>query len=363
MHRERRPAGVRQTVTARDLVQALWFGDGPAARTGRVALAPLGFAFSGIARLRGRLYDAGLAHSTEPMLPAIAVGNLTVGGTGKTPIAAELVRRLLAAGARPAVVLRGYGDDEPAVHRTLNPEAIVVADPDRLAGVAKGAAEGADVAVLDDAFQHRRIRRQADVVLVSADQWRDGARLGLPAGPWREPLEALRRAALVVVTRKAAGDERVHAVLRAVGRAAPGRPLAVVRLEPAALRSPWPEQAPAALSMVAGRRVLAATAIGDPAAFLRQLDRLGASVVSRTWPDHHAFSDADVSELVRAAAEADLVLCTLKDAVKLAPRWPRAGPGLWYVSQAVTFERGESQLQDLLDRLIASRSLHTPHAG
>ena len=102
---------------------------------------------------------------------------------------------MAARGAQPAVVLRGYGEDEPLVHERLNPSIPVIVNPDRARAVALAAARGATIAVLDDAFQHRAIRRDADLVLVSADRWTPDVRV-LPAGPWREPLTALRRATL-----------------------------------------------------------------------------------------------------------------------------------------------------------------------
>lgn len=341
-------------MSPEELAEAIWYGDGAGARAGRALLAPLGWAFAGAAGLRGELYDRRLLSIVQPALPALGVGNLTVGGTGKTPVAAELARRLLGAGARPAIVLRGYGDDEPLVHARLNPEVPVVTGADRAAAVRTAAAAGADVVVLDDAFQHRRLARQADIVLVSADRWGRGSRRLLPAGPWREPLTALRRASLAVVTRKAAGQADVDAAVEAIAAAAPGCPVAVAELALDGLVSViGTERRPS--DHLAGRRVLAATAIGDPGAFVSQLRAQGASVTAMAWPDHHAFSPTDVDRLVLAAAGADLVVCTLKDAVKLAPLWPRAAAALWYVSQTVAFERGEERLQPILDALLQAR--------
>src|SRR5690348_7442624 len=133
----------------------------------------------------------------DPVLPTLSVGNVTVGGTGKTPVAAWIAAELIDRGARPAIVLRGYGDDEPLVHARLNPDVPVIVAPDRLEGIARAAASGADVAVLDDAFQHRRAQRTADIVLVSAERWTRTPRL-LPAGPWRESLRALRRTSMIL---------------------------------------------------------------------------------------------------------------------------------------------------------------------
>lgn len=339
-----------------ELAELIWYGDGVAARAGRGLLAPLGWAFAGGVALRGELYDRGLLAVGRPVLPALGIGNLTVGGTGKTPVAAELARRLADAGGRPAIVLRGYGDDEPLVHARLNPDIPVVTGADRATAVVEAAAAGADVVVLDDAFQHRRVSREADIVLVSADRWGSGSRRLLPAGPWREPLTALRRSALAVVTRKAAGQSAVDAAAAAIAAAAPECPIAVAELAPGDLVSA-DGGARQTLGTLRGLSVVAATAIGDPGAFVSQLRAHGARATPMVWPDHHAFSDADVERLSsRAAAEgAELVVCTLKDAVKLAPRWPRAAVGLWYVSQTVAFERGSDRLQQILTALLQAR--------
>jgi tetraacyldisaccharide 4'-kinase len=265
----------------------------------------------------------------------ISIGNLTVGGTGKTPIAAWVAGELKAIGARPAVILRGYaGGDEIEVHRHLNPGIPVIRNPDRVAGVQRAAEEGADIAVLDDAFQHRRIARVSDIVLVSADAWDGDVRL-LPAGPWREPLSALRRATVAIVTRKAADDPQVDAVTRALG--AYDVPVAVASLALGSLRTLAGHER--ALDSIRGEAVHAVAGIGDAGAFFAQLRGVGARVVPHAFRDHHAFTSSDADRVARAAAGAPVV-CTLKDAVKLDREWPRGAGPLWYVSQRVEFDRG-----------------------
>lgn len=356
-------------------LERLWYSDDAAARLARLALSPLEAAYRGATALRGALYDAGVLPSRLPLLPALSVGNLSVGGTGKTPAAAWFAAELAARGARPAIVLRGYGGDEPLVHRQLNPGMVVIASPDRIAGIARAAGEGADLAVLDDAFQHRRSARDADVVLVSADRWTARRRL-LPAGPWREPLRALRRASLVMVTRKAAPLGAAEQLLRELSHAAPGVPGAVARLALGELRhaADEPQLRPVSERSLAGERVLAISAIGDAAAFTQQLADLGADVSARSFPDHHAFTarDAEVlAEEVKSLSQGEgggralggegkadrrpLAVCTLKDAVKLAPLWPREAPPLWYVSQHLNVELGRSAVDALLTTILALR--------
>jgi tetraacyldisaccharide 4'-kinase len=261
-------------------------------------------------------------------------------------------------GERPVVILRGYGIDEPEVHKTLNPDIPVLIGADRVAAVTRAASMGATIAVLDDAFQHRRMQRVADIVLVSADRWTGSARL-LPAGPWREPIQAIRRATVVVVTRKAASDKLVNDVHEYLARIAPTLPRVSVRLEPSELVRADGSGERRSLETVSGLTAQAILSIADPHAFTDQLRSLGAVVNAITYPDHHEFTAEEVTTLAARFAEDDLVLCTLKDSVKLAPLWPRLAPPLWYVSQRVMVERGVGGLERVLDgiaRTPADRS-------
>ncbi len=353
-------------MTAQDVVQRIWYGDGRLAAASRLALFPAERLFGGVVGLRDILYDVGWLPSHEAAIPVVSIGNLTVGGTGKTPVAAWVASGLAARGAQPAVVLRGYGADEPLVHQRLNPSIPVVVNPDRVRAVAIAAAGGATIAVLDDAFQHRAIRRDADLVLVSADRWTPDVRV-LPAGPWREPLSALRRATLVIVTSRAADAQRVDDVHKALARAAPSVPRVSVRLTLAELVRADDDVARQPLETLRGAKILAVASIADPASFLAQLRALGAVVEEQLFRDHHAFSDQEVSEIASHSTAFDYVVCTLKDAVKLGPRWPQPtgslGRPLWYVSQQVMVERGVGGLEHVLDELVRSRSGSSPTAG
>jgi tetraacyldisaccharide 4'-kinase len=335
------------------MIERIWFGDSAADRAARTALIPAERVFAAISGLRTLLYDAGWLKSEWAKIPTISVGNLTVGGTGKTPIAAWVAGWLRDHDARPAVVLRGYGDDEPEVHRVLNPDIEVVVDADRRRGVALAASHGADVVVLDDAFQHRRLARTADIVVVSADQWTGDVRL-LPAGPWREPLSAARRASLVIVTRKAASEQKVDAVHEALSAVAPRLPRVSVHLSAAELRQVGGEERER-LETLRSQRIPVITAIGDPTAFIRQLEGAGATVDPTIFPDHHPFTTSDIAPVIASVPSTTRVLCTLKDAVKLSKIWPHEAPGLWYVSQRVIVERGVGGVERLLTAALESR--------
>jgi tetraacyldisaccharide 4'-kinase len=342
-------------------LERLWYGADVGARLGRAALGPFSWAYRAITGARNACFDAGLLRARSTAIPAISVGNLTVGGTGKTPFAAYLVVELLTRGARPCVVLRGYGGDEEQVHRKLTPQAPVVVGADRVAAIAEGAARGCDVAVLDDAFQHRRAARVENVVLVSADvPWVD--RL-LPAGPLREPVGALRRASLLVITCKAASKERAQELAqRLTGDS--DTPVAIAMLRPHALVRIGAPGKPLTLDLLEKRRVLVVAGIGNPKALVHQLEALGAEPVPVLFPDHHRYTAADVKALITRAAGTDFVVCTLKDAVKLEARWPDKGPTLNYVSQRVELVSGEGHVQAALDRVLAARApILSPTAG
>jgi tetraacyldisaccharide 4'-kinase len=312
-------------------------------RAVRMALTPAAAAFGAGVAVRNRLYDTGVLATHATPIPTISVGNLTVGGTGKTPIASYLAHELRSRGHRPAIVMRPYrSGDEMLVHEQLATEFVVIASLDRLGSIVKAAAGGCDVAILDDGFQHRRIARVADIVLISADAWASSHAL-LPAGPWREPLSALTRASLVIVTRKAADLARAEAVAAIAGRTVP---TAIAALSFDTLHGLAGETR--TVESLRGQRVHAVAAIGDPAAFFAQLRAAGADVVTHAFRDHHAYGAEDVARLLRAADGA-AVVCTLKDAVKLGPLWPRQREALWYVSQRVTFDRGAEAVQTALD--------------
>jgi tetraacyldisaccharide 4'-kinase len=285
--------------------------------------------------------------------PVISVGNLSVGGTGKTPIAAFLVQLLLARKLQPAILMRGYGRDEIAVHEVLNPGVPGLSAADRVAAANRAVSEfGAGVLVLDDGFQHRRLRRDLDIVLISADGSHTRQRM-LPAGPMREPMGSLCRASLVIVTRKCADDAAVDHLMQLVARRNEAPPVVVASLRPHQLVSSANVVAP--LSALQERRVMVVTSIAVPAPFVQQMRDLGAQVTPTSFRDHHEFSASDVRYLLGQAGDAEMLVCTLKDAVKLRPLWPRNAIPLLYVSQAVVIEHGGDILNLMLDSRIAPK--------
>ena len=165
------------------LIRWLWTSRRVDARVARLGLLP----FAGLWRMgigaRNLAYDRGWIPVRDLPLPAVGVGNLTVGGSGKTPLSSWIAAPYIARGLIPGILLRGYGRDEVLVHRHRVPGARVVADPDRVAGAERALAQGAQVLVLDDAFQRRDVWRDFNLAVVSAET-SHAVRWPLPAGPW-----------------------------------------------------------------------------------------------------------------------------------------------------------------------------------
>lgn len=325
----------------------VWSDRSMLARMTRLALIPGSWAYRGAVALKVRAHALGWLPMRIPPVPTIAVGNLTVGGSGKTPIASWIADYYARQGIRPAVVLRGYGGDEGDVHRLRVPEAIVIESADRLAGAEAAVAHGAQVVVLDDAYQRLDVGRDLNIAVLSAESSR-AARWTLPAGPWREPWTALRRADIAVVTRKRAPPEAAVAVLRAVRDVVPGMRTAAARLALTGFRR-LRSGAHVAPSELDRARVVVGAGIADPHTFGRQCEELGAHVRLLPFPDHHAYTARDVRRLLHAAGAVDYVVVTQKDAVKLRRQWPDGGPEPLVAVLDVIWEAGQSLVETALD--------------
>lgn len=328
---------------------------GPPARVvrSRLARAPLAAAAAvyGLAgRARNALFDAGLLRSHAVSARVVSVGNVVAGGTGKTPVVAALARIALGRGRRVAVLSRGYGraagesqNDENRLLSSKLPGALVVEDADRVAGARRAIASGADLLLLDDGFQHRRLRRDADVVLVDAT--RDlAAERCLPLGFLREPLgPALSRATVALLTRADLVSRESLAALRAaVERHCPRIAVAETVLEGVTgVGGGAPSAGPAFL--FAG--------IGNPSSFRRTAARAGIPVSGHAFfRDHHAYTGDDLRRLAAAAssAGAERLLTTEKDAVKLAGLVPKGGLPVDVLAIGVRFVAGEDTLLEAL---------------
>jgi tetraacyldisaccharide 4'-kinase len=329
----------------------LWGSRSLSARMARFVLLPPSVLYRIGSAVRTRAYQFHILDRHAASVPVVAVGNLTVGGSGKTPVTSWIAGFYAERGLRPGVVLRGYGGgDEGRVHRRLVPEAIVVENPDRLAGVNQAAASGADIVILDDAFQRLDIGRDLNIALVSTESTR-AARWTLPAGPWREGLRALRRADFLVVTRKRADSASAARVAERLGRVARGCPTAIVHLGIKDFRTLLGgESVPA--SALSGRRVLAAAGVADPGTFAAQCRALGADVRSYPVGDHHPFSPDDVRKMLHVGRRVDYVVVTEKDAAKLETLWPAGAHEPLVASLDVMWEQGQDDLERALETVV-----------
>ena len=342
-------------MTPTQVLHWLWSGS-LAARVARVPLIPVAGAYWAVMQWRAA---RSRSNAVRLPLPTIAVGNLSVGGTGKTPLAAWIAAYCVERGRTPGILLRGYGGDEPLVHRRLVPQAIVVANPDRVAGAVAARAQGAQVFVLDDAYQLLGVGRDLNIAVVSAE----GAAASpwpLPAGPWREGRNALGRADLIVVTRKRVSPAAAGALADQLGGARRGEgaaaPICMARLAVSHLEGMQSGRRQE-LAVLAGRRVVAAAGIADPESFAQQLETAGARVQLVAYQDHHAYRRADLERLVRAAAAGDYVVVTEKDAVKLRRQWPGNAAEPLVAVLAVHWERNGRALERAVDAALASAPL------
>jgi tetraacyldisaccharide 4'-kinase len=325
-----------------DPAESLWYSPSARAAAARLALSPLSLLFGAGVRVRSGLYDAGLVATRSAPAPVVSVGSLRVGGAGKTPFVLWVARTLAQRGRRPCLVTRGYGSkadhDRPwvvdasaaaaagaaaragdeAVMLALRSGLPVAIGADRAAACATAtgvlAATGAapDVFVLDDGFQHRRLARDLDIVLVSG---READERLLPAGPLREPASALARAGVVVVMHEATG---MPARATPAG-VAPSALVVGASAVATGLVADVADEVARPVDELRGRRVVAVAAIARPERFLGELRRAGAEVVATILRrDHHGYDAADRREIEAASAAADLVVTTEKDLVKLA---------------------------------------------
>jgi tetraacyldisaccharide 4'-kinase len=328
---------------------------------GAALLQPLSWLYGAASAARRGAFRAGWLETHRVERPVIIVGNLTVGGTGKTPLVAWLAHALTAHGSRVGIVSRGYGSqaDEPRVvtetsdWREVGDEPVllqqatgcnVIVSPDRVAAARAAIAAGADVIVCDDGLQHLRLARDCEIVVIDGARGFGNRRL-LPAGPLREGAGRLARADLVVVNGSA--DAKI---LDAVQRATPPA-LVTMRLAAGAAKrvvGPGPARS---LDDFRGRRVHAVAGIGNPARFFRELRERGMEVIEHAFPDHHPFAPHEL-----AFPDELPILMTEKDAVRCAGQ---ASPRMWYVP--VTAELSEADAHTLLERV--KRKLHAPSSA
>jgi tetraacyldisaccharide 4'-kinase len=339
-------------------------------------LAVAGGGYRGLLGAREWLYARGVLKSRPIGCPVVSIGNLTVGGTGKTPAVEIAVQTLVALGRRPAVVSRGYGrrtgsgihvvadaasirldaeeaGDEPFLLARRLPGVPVVVGGNRHA-TARLAIErfGVTAIVLDDAFQHRTLVKDLEIVMARArNPWGNG-RL-LPAGPLREPLDGLARADLVVASGAATrGDAK--ALIETVERHAPGVPVLTALAVPAEC---WEasRMRPVGLAELAGRRVVGFAGIAAPSAFAETLRTSGVALEEFVpFGDHHWYSSEDIARIDGRAQDlgADGLITTEKDWVRLR-KLPLPQHPLWVLAIRLALTSGMDAWQAAFERVCS----------
>lgn len=346
----------------------------------RAGLSALSVFYGLGVRARNRAFDLGWKKTHRADVPVISIGNITTGGTGKTPLVAYLANWFQHRGVNVALLSRGYrslddgasggrqpaghddqshpgahtpgspGNDEKRVLDQLCPGVPHLQNPDRVGSAKRAVNEfGAELLILDDGFQHRRIRRDLDVVLVDALNPFGYGRL-LPRGLLREPLSELSRADLIVLTRadQCTADEKMR-ILNTVRGIVPEVPMVEVAFHPGGVLNATDESD--TLDALKGKPLVAFCGIGNPESFRRTL--AGCDVREfRVFPDHHHYSTADVEQIADDARKhgATAIVATLKDLVKIEQ--PAIGTfPFWAVNITATILSGNEILQDRLARL------------
>lgn len=363
-----------------------------AAHAARFGLSCLSPCYRGAVAARNAMFDWGLRKPKELPRPVISIGNITTGGTGKTPMVIHLADRLVDMGHKPAVLLRGYmapapagervvssqggtapstgegaregGDEFSVYERDLPPYAKVFASRRRFAAGDFALRTDDDISVflLDDGFQHRQLHRDLDIVLIDATAPFGFGRL-LPRGMLREPLSRLRRADAVIVTRAHGADrDKLDEIDAAAERLTGRAPLAHAAFQWTSLRDEHDQEVH--LGHIEGQRVLGVCGVGNPPSFETAVAAHAASFELESFPDHHRYTRRDLSRLFRRAADmrAQGILTTEKDWVKWRAQLesspdlsaPVPPVPIYRVVQRAVFLDGGDALDGLLQRVAAA---------
>jgi tetraacyldisaccharide 4'-kinase len=335
---------------------------GAAARLARAGLSAAAVAYGAAIAVRNHGFDRGWVKSHRASVPVISIGNLTLGGTGKTPMVEWVARWYRRRGVRVAILSRGYGqiqglNDEGRVLEENLPDVPHLQNPDRVAAARVAANElESQLIVLDDGLQHRRLERDLDLVLLDALEPFGLGRL-FPRGLLREPIRSLGRCGIVVLSRADLVTADDRAAIRAQAERAAGA-LPWVEARHAPLDMIDGDGEPSPLDLLTGRRIAAFCGIGNPEGFRRTLLPLcGELAALEVFGDHHDYNAADVAGLENwaHALHVDLVLTTQKDLVKL--RTSVLGPSpLRALRIGLEVTAGGEIMDDVLARLLPDRS-------
>ena len=332
---------------------------GLVATLGRTGLSAIEIPYEALVRLRNYGYDHSILTVKKASAPVISVGNLTLGGTGKTPLVAWLAHWFAQHNKKPAIISRGYKaktgqlSDEAAELKILLPTVPHYANKQRIIAAGEAVTKGSDVLLLDDGFQHRQISRDLNLITIDAtDPF--GCNRIFPRGLLREPLWGLKRADALVLTRTdqvsiKTRNEIQEQCFQFVG--SHDKPWIETEHRPSNLRLVDGKTQP--LKTLQDKRILSLSAIGNPAAFHRTLTTLGHEpVATLTFPDHHTYTTDDIHRISEETESvgAEIIVTTLKDLVKLPLASVRNRP-LCALEIGIQFQTGLQDLEYLLNKI------------
>jgi tetraacyldisaccharide 4'-kinase len=321
--------------------------------------------------IRNFLYSKGWLKIHRADVPVISIGNITTGGTGKTPLVIWLCRRIISdsefkiSSSQCAIMTRGYKAeqhyrDEPAVLAESCPGVQVVVNPDRVAGATEAVGRfGAKVLIMDDGFQHRRLGRDVNIVAIDSTVPFGYGKL-LPAGLLREPIGSLNRADAVVITRcDQVNEAELTQIEDRLKRINPE--IVIARSMHAPICAKSIEDREIGLEELEGKKIFAFCGIGNPGAFLNTVKGLGAELVgSKVFDDHYHYTDDCVADIYEQAQrlDAELILTTQKDWVSISSSAiPKMGEGVNFVYLAIElrFISGDEKITELIKNALAGR--------
>ncbi|MHC4961088.1 MAG: tetraacyldisaccharide 4'-kinase [Planctomycetota bacterium] len=331
----------------------------------RFFLGAVALTYGLVMRGRNLLYAIGILRSHAAGVPVISVGNITTGGTGKTPLVIWLCNYLQDKGLHCSILTRGYKTapdqitDEPALLARACLDTDVIVNPNRLAGAQKAvSAHQAQALVLDDGFQHRRLKRDLDIIAVDATCPFGYGRV-LPAGLLREPKSGLSRADAVIITRFDQADmEQMRQLEEEIQKIAPNIPVAKAAHKHTGAVTFQNEKLD--LEELSGKKIFAFCGIGNPDAFFRCLEQNGLSLAdTQIFDDHHAYTREEMRQIFERAlsCRAEMILCTQKDWVKTALLSPEEEDVVFaYLAMELDFLEGFDKITPLIDNLFADPS-------
>jgi tetraacyldisaccharide 4'-kinase len=337
----------------------------------RVLAGIVSCAYSTVIQIRNFLYSRGIMKSfavtqaglkttdrTQQTVPVISIGNITAGGTGKTPMVIWLCNYLQNKGLKCSILTRGYKsaagqNDEPAMLAKNCPDAAVVINPDRLEGAIEAVKKyRAQVLIMDDGFQHRRLHRDIDIVTIDATRPFGFGKM-LPAGLLREPIKSLRRANAAIITRSdLVSDNDLSALTDTIKKNNPDVAVAQTVHSPLYAISTGDEKIP--LKKLNGKTVFAFCGIANPEAFFATLDTTGVKIAgTRIYDDHHSYTAENIGEIRQQAKQfgAVMILTTEKDFHKIS----MPGDNIAYLAVKIGFTAGEEKITGLIERAMKGK--------